>query len=273
MKWLIAVAVVAGIGAIAGTVYVGSQVREETVVARPYEEGLGSDAEREARQRLGWTIEVPAAPVAPGALAFTIRDRAGAPLEGAAIAVEASRAETSRGKLRAEARAEGAGRYAVDLPFTAAGRWDVRFDVSRGADRLRITRPVTVGGASPDAAGAGACQLSAGPCRLALEDGLVLALDLAPRPPRTMAELALTAGLTRDGAPVDGAALEVALAMVGMDMGRNVARLAPAGPGRYAGTAVLVRCPSGRRDWTARVAIALPGGATRAAEVAIEVAE
>jgi len=49
LRTLIAIAVLTALGAVAGTVWVGSRVREETVVAHPYEEGLQYDALRRAR--------------------------------------------------------------------------------------------------------------------------------------------------------------------------------------------------------------------------------
>jgi len=45
--------------------------------------------------------------------------------------------------------------------------------------------------------------------------------------------------------------------MAGMEMGRNRVDLSRGEDGRYRGTGVLVRCPSGRRDWEATVT--LPG--------------
>jgi hypothetical protein len=75
-----------------------------------------------------------------------------------------------------------------------------------------------------------------------------------------MADLAVTATLRRDGAPLDPDAVSVSFAMRGMEMGENRVRLAPRGAGRFEGKAVLVRCPSGRRDWGATVSVARPGG-------------
>jgi hypothetical protein len=62
LRLAIALAVVAAVGAIAATIVVGSKVREDTVVARPYEEGLRHDAEREATAALGWSIAIVSAP-------------------------------------------------------------------------------------------------------------------------------------------------------------------------------------------------------------------
>lgn len=121
------------------------------------------------------------------------------------------------------------------------------------------------------AAPAPACDLGAGPCAAALE-GMELTLELAPRPLAALRELAVEARLRAGGSPVDGAELEVSFAMKDMHMGENRVRLAPAGPGRYRGAAVLVRCLSGRRDWRATVT-ARHGGRERRAELALTLAE
>ncbi len=148
MKPVIAVVAVAALGAVAATVVVGVRVREETVVAHPYEEGLQQDA----------------------------------------------------------------------------------------------------------------CDVGAGPCTRPLPGGGEVTLELSPRPLRTMQELAVVADVRRGGAPVDGASVSVSFAMRGMGMGPNRSALGPAGSGRYAGKAVLVRCPSGRKDWVADVTVSVPGG-------------
>jgi hypothetical protein len=58
-----------------------------------------------------------------------------------------------------------------------------------------------------------------------------------------------------------------------MEMGENRAVLSAAGPGRWEGTAVLVRCPSGRRGWVADVAVARGAPPARAARFALTVEE
>lgn len=123
------------------------------------------------------------------------------------------------------------------------------------------------GGAPP----AAACDLDAGPCT-ALLDGAELRLEVGPRPLAAMRELAVEATVREGGEPVDGAELELSFAMPGMDMGHNAVRLAPAGAGRYAGKAVLVRCHSGRRDWQATVTLRR-GGRAAQANLAISLGE
>lgn len=107
------------------------------------------------------------------------------------------------------------------------------------------------------------CELAAGGC-VAPAGPYEVRLELGPRPLRTMAELTATVELRRDGAPVDGAQVSLAFDMRDMSMGENRRALAGAGGGRYAGKAVLVRCPSGRTDWYATVIVAEGGAASTA---------
>jgi nitrogen fixation protein FixH len=261
------VTLVASVAAVAGiialTIWVGARVREDTVVSNPYEQGLRYDADRHARAALGWDVVLAPGPISAGAatVAFDVRDGA-APVAGAAVTVRASRPDTSRGVAIAEARDAGAGRYAADLDLPAAGPWVLRFDVKEGVRRLAIEKAVEV---------VPACDLRARPCSRALAGGAEVTLDLGPRPLRTMADLDVGAWLSAGGAPVDGAAVSVAFSMKGMEMGPNARALAPRGAGRYGGKAVLVRCPSGRRDWIAEVTVARPGLAPEVARFGVEV--
>jgi nitrogen fixation protein FixH len=241
-------AVAAGLGAVITTVWVGARVKEETVVAKPYEEGLRYDEERRARAELGWQVRLATPAPRPAPLAFEILDAAGRPLDGATVTVSIERPDTSRDARRLEARALGGGRHEAGPVALEPGPWRLRFDVRRGDRRVQLERTVRV-----DAP----CDPGAGPCTVPLGGGLEVRLDLGPRPLRTMRELTVTAELLRDGAPAEEAGpVTVRFEMRGMEMGENRVVLRPAGRGRWAGQAVLVRCPSGRADWTAAVSAA-----------------
>lgn len=116
-----------------------------------------------------------------------------------------------------------------------------------------------------------ACDLRASACTLPLGGGGEVTLDLSPRPLRTMRELAVRAEVR--GAGDEGDAVLVSFEMEGMRMGEDVARLAPAGKGTFEGRAVLVRCPSGRRDWTAAVRVERAGAPPSGALFRFTVAE
>jgi hypothetical protein len=115
------------------------------------------------------------------------------------------------------------------------------------------------------------CDLGASPCTRPLAD-LELTLEVTPRPPRAMSELAVEGRLSRKGAPVDGAEVVLSFAMRGMDMGKNASRLGGAGNGRYRGKAVLVRCHAGRRDWVVTAAVK-HGGEERRADFDLRLGE
>jgi nitrogen fixation protein FixH len=111
------------------------------------------------------------------------------------------------------------------------------------------------------------CDLGAAPCSAAVAGGTVT-LELSPRPLRTMSDLRVRAVV----AGVEPAAVSVSFAMPGMKMGDNVSRLARTG-GAWEGKAVLVRCPSGRKNWEADVKLERPGAEPLHAVLPITVAE
>jgi hypothetical protein len=117
-----------------------------------------------------------------------------------------------------------------------------------------------------------ACDLAAAPCARAAGP-FDVTLDLGPRPLRTMAELAAAVELRRDGAPIDGARVVLSFEMRDMSMGENRRTLGGVGGGRYAGSAVLVRCPSGLKDWVATVAVESAGSPATAARFEFAVQE
>lgn len=272
IKVAIAAGCVAALGAIAATVWVGVSVREDTVVAHPYEDGLLQDAERHAREALGLSVSLPYdLQAAAGPLAFELRDRAGHAVDGGAVTVEISRPDTSRGKHSARARSLGGGRWSAELAFPAPGPWDVRFDVVHANHRVRMERRVTV---RP------ACDLDAGPCTTRLGEGGEVTLDVGPRPIRAMQELAIrvqvreaTSTSTAASTTTPTPTVTVSFSMPGMTMGENRSRLISTGPATYEGKAVLVGCGSGRRDWAADVELAAPGAAPRTARFHLTLAE
>jgi nitrogen fixation protein FixH len=257
---VLAAVAAAGLGAVAGAVWIGSRVREEPVVDRPYEEGLRQDADRAARARLRWDVRIESSPVAAGAGTFTfaVLDADGEPLTGAEVEVAVARPDTSRGVVHGKATAIGPGRFAADSGVQGGGEWLATFDVTRGGDHLRIERALRAAGGP---GGTVPCDLGAGACTLALPRGGAVTLELGPRPLRTMRELAAVATVTEGGAPAEGLEVRVALSMPGMTMGENVVALRSEGAGRHQGRVTVVRCLSGRKDWVAEVSVARPGQA------------
>jgi len=80
--------------------------------------------------------------------------------------------------------------------------------------------------------------------------GQEVLLSIAPWPPPAMREVDFTVtlpGYVGDVPPC------IDLSMARMEMGRNRVDLSRGADGRYRGTGVFVRCPSGRHDWEATV--------------------
>ena len=95
------------------------------------------------------------------------------------------------------------------------------------------------------------CDVHAGPCKAHMSETRV-SLDIEPKPVKAMHDLTFTvtfAGVKPVAAPY------IDLGMPGMNMGRNRVILKPAGELIYRGEGVIVRCPSGRRTWKAKVTV------------------
>ena len=95
------------------------------------------------------------------------------------------------------------------------------------------------------------CDVHAGPCRADVS-GTRVSLDIEPKPVKAMHDLTFTVTFAAEK-PV--AAPYIDLGMPGMNMGRNRVILKPAGELIYRGEGVIVRCPSGRRTWKAKVTV------------------
>jgi hypothetical protein len=85
-----------------------------------------------------------------------------------------------------------------------------------------------------------------------MHKGRTITLDIQPKPVKAMQDLIFR--LTIQGkAPTSHPYID--LGMPGMNMGPNQVKLEPVGAGVYEGTGVIVRCPSGRRIWRARITV------------------
>jgi hypothetical protein len=95
------------------------------------------------------------------------------------------------------------------------------------------------------------CNVHVGPCRAHIS-GTKVSLDIEPKPVKAMRDLTFTvtfAGGTFVAAPY------IDLGMPNMNMGRNRVTLKQVGDLVYRGEGVIVRCPSGRRTWKAKVTV------------------
>ena len=95
------------------------------------------------------------------------------------------------------------------------------------------------------------CDIHVGPCKAHISKTRVT-MDIEPKPVKAMQDLTFTVTFTGEK-PV--AAPYIDLGMPGMNMGKNRVILKPAGELVYRGEGVIVRCPSGRRTWKAKVTV------------------
>jgi hypothetical protein len=95
------------------------------------------------------------------------------------------------------------------------------------------------------------CDVHGGPCSTRMGK-MKVRLNITPKPVKAMQELTFT--LTLEG---NGLAQTpyIDLGMPGMDMGRNRVNLKPKGDGTYEGSGIIVRCPSGRKTWKAKITV------------------
>jgi nitrogen fixation protein FixH len=114
------------------------------VVPDYYDKALHWDAHmaQDARNRtLGWRLAAElGAPVRAGrTLEVSLADSAGRLIEGATVRVAAVRVARSADEVRAVAAPRAGGGYSATLPDRGAGRWELRFDVTRGGDHFTAT--------------------------------------------------------------------------------------------------------------------------------------
>jgi hypothetical protein len=95
------------------------------------------------------------------------------------------------------------------------------------------------------------CDVHAGPCTTPMGNGQ-MRLNITPKPVKAMRDLVFTLTLKDKG---NAGEPYIDLGMPGMDMGKNRVSLKPTGEGVYEGKGIIVRCPSGRRTWRARVMV------------------
>lgn len=92
------------------------------------------------------------------------------------------------------------------------------------------------------------CDLAVGPCRQAL-DGGVVSLSITPGPIPLMQPLTLEVGLV----DVEVTAVVVEIRGLNMDMGLNRVRLQQQAPGVWSGETILPICSQRRMEWEAAV--------------------
>lgn len=133
---------------VAGTlVFMWAANDDEANAVEPdyYRKAVAWDSTAAARRRavdLGWALEATIGPIgSDGAadLSVTLRDRAGAAIEGATLAVVAIHNAHARHPLAAAVPAASPGRFESRLPLRWAGRWELRFEITRDGVRVPMS--------------------------------------------------------------------------------------------------------------------------------------
>ena len=238
MKRLIGVLFAAFALLTGATIYISHRTWDGLVDRRYSEAGMNEFAEREAEARAGFTAVLPDRYRAGENRFRAVLSTSSGPLRGARVTLDAMRIEGPRDDRSFSLREEAPGAYAADVFLPLPGQWT--FSLSVDADPLHARRRWTAAALPSDAAGVLRGVLG----------GQEVLLSITPWPPRAMREVDFTVSLPGYAGK---ASPYVDLSMAGMEMGRNRVDLSRGADGRYRGTGVIVRCPSGRRDREATV--------------------
>lgn len=220
------------------TIYIAHRSNDGLVDRRYYDAASTEFADREAEARVGFTASLTDRYIAGNNRFRAALSTSSGPLRGARAALDIQRTSGPRDDRSFPLREEAPGVYAGDVFLPFPGRWT--FSLAVDADRLRVRRRWMADARPSDAAGT--LRGTAGRQEVLF--------SLSPWPPRTMRAVDFTVslpGFAGTSPPF------VDLSMAGMAMGRNRVDLSRGPDGRYRGTGVIVRCPSGRNDWEATV--------------------
>jgi nitrogen fixation protein FixH len=240
----------------ATTLYLSYRGHEGLVDRNYYESASNEFAEREIERREGFEVRVPDR-YRPGDNRFeAVLATAAGPLRGARVTLVAMRPSGPAEDRRYVLREGSPGTYEGDIRLPSPGQWILSLAADAGAIRAR--RRWTVVAAPFDEPPAGEPLRSAA-------GGQEVLLSISPWPPAAMRELAFTVrapGYAGDVPP------HVDLSMRGMEMGPNRVSLSRQTDGSFRGTGVIVRCPSGRKEWDAAVTVPGKGKAVFRLDVA-----
>ena len=95
------------------------------------------------------------------------------------------------------------------------------------------------------------CDVHHGTC-IQMVEAVEVIFDISPKPVRAMTDLNFK--ITLKGKQPEMAPF-IDLGMPGMKMGPNRVSLQSTGRGIYEGTGIIVRCPSGKRIWKAKITL------------------
>jgi hypothetical protein len=116
---------------------------------------------------------------------------------------------------------------------------------------ISFTSSITLSASDAKTSGQINCDIQHSACVMHLS-GCTVTFDIHPKPVKAMADLTFKVSLSEEHT---GSEPYIDLGMPGMDMGPNRVILKASGDGSYEGKGIIVRCPSGRTVWCAKVTI------------------
>jgi nitrogen fixation protein FixH len=131
MKVLITVVIIAGLAAVAGSVFIGVKSFDGTVTDSPYEKGLLWDEIQNKKSELDWTIVLDKQKYTVGENAITISlfDNKNVPLKSKKITVARSRPASASYDKYFDAVKLTDGVYRVNADFPLYGQWDLKITI------------------------------------------------------------------------------------------------------------------------------------------------
>jgi hypothetical protein len=111
-------------------------------------------AQGERNRTLGWRVDADLGPREPAggrSLSVRLRDAAGLPVSGAAVGLTAIHNTYAAHPVEARSVTDAGGEARMEVPLGHDGLWELRFVVTRGADRYTATlrRDTALPGHSP----------------------------------------------------------------------------------------------------------------------------
>ena len=148
MKLLLIIVSIIGLGAVIGSVVVGTRTFEGTIVEKPYEQGLAYDAIHHEREASGWNVEILNKELTSGTndILLSVTDRNRKPLADAVISLSISRlasrgfdktykaAKTEKGQFIAKADLPAYGYWTASVQVTEKGK-SITFEKTLFAER------------------------------------------------------------------------------------------------------------------------------------------
>lgn len=146
MKSLIAIVVIIGFAAVAGSIIVGTESFDGIVTEHPYEDGLLWDEIRNKENKLGWRTKIQNREffIGDNDVLISVLDKNSRPLARSEVTLMISRpANAEYDKLFDNIHVKD-GLFKTVMHFPLYGYWDIKIDVLKGEDVLSFKKRLFV---------------------------------------------------------------------------------------------------------------------------------